>query len=177
MIREEGNTIELIDLYWYVFIGGGALTLLAFLFGDFVEGILDGFFHPILIFGGVTIFGISGLALTSRTDFSSTLVLLFAVVIAVIAYIAMYFIIVLPMSRAESSIGLRLEDLKGMEADIITPIPKGGYGEITVTMTSGIKSLPAKSATGEPIERGTKIFISDIVDNEVLVLTMRDHHV
>lgn len=164
-------------MYWYVFIGGGALTLLAFLFGDFVEGILDGIFHPILIFGGLTIFGISGLALTSRTDLSSTSVLFVALIIAISAYIAMYFFVVLPMSKTEHSILLRLEDLKGMEAEIITPIPEGGYGEITVTMKSGIKSLPARSATGQPIDRGVQIFIYDIVDDDVLVLPMRKHEI
>lgn len=164
-----------VDIYWYLLVGGGAMTLLAFIFGDFVEGVLDGIFHPILIFGGVTILGISGLTMSTQTELTHSVVLILAIIIALISYIGMYFFVVLPMSRAESSISHRLEDLKGMEAEIYTPIPDDGYGEITVTMTTGIKSMPAKSFNGKAIERNVKVFIYDIVDDDVLVMPMREH--
>lgn len=134
-------------------------------------------FNPLVISSAITAFGAVGLI--ARTGFGmadilSTVVALgFAGVIGAL----IFFGIVKFMYGSQSNSVFSLNDLIDTEAEVITPIPAVGMGEI-VYVANGIRyNLSARSSDGEDIARGATVIIRDVTGNAANVqrkLTLDD---
>jgi len=53
-------------------------------------------------------------------------------------------------------------EMVGSEAEVVIPIPADGVGEVVLLDDSGSTHLGARSASGDPIERGTVVIIERV---------------
>lgn len=176
----------------YVFIGcltfGVAFSIMSLVFGSHGHG--DGGFdhgggmdghhagidsadapsplNPLVLSSAVTGFGAVGLI--AKTGFAlgdllSTVVSLgFAAAVGII----MFYGVVKFMYNSQSNSVFSLSDLIDMEAEVLTPIPENGFGEIAYVINGIRYTIPAKSAGGEVL-RGASVIIREIAGNVALV--------
>jgi membrane protein implicated in regulation of membrane protease activity len=69
----------------------------------------------------------------------------------------------------QSSSEVRVADLKGRRAEVITPIPEGGVGEIAYEVSGTRQSAPARTVNGKPVGRAEKVKIVRIAGTTYLV--------
>lgn len=168
--------MALMDIYWIFFIGGLIVTVILWLIGDVLEGILNFLFNwgvpafqPITLTGGITAFGAAGLILQQRTDLPSLYIVASSAGIACLSFFSLYFLVVKPMSMAEASTGFRLRDLVGKKGEVILAIPKNGYGEVLVWTGGGNTNQIAASANGTAIPQGTEVIVDRVEDDTLWV--------
>jgi membrane protein implicated in regulation of membrane protease activity len=127
-------------------------------------------FNPVVIASAISTFGavgIIGKAGFGMSDLSSMLVsLIFSGAIGA----AIFFGIVKFMYGSQSNSAYSQEDLVGMEAEVLTPLPRNGLGEIVFVSNGMRHNYTAKSAYNEEIKRGETVRIKDISGNVALVV-------
>lgn len=118
-------------------------------------------FNPLVIASAITTFGAAGLV--GKAGFgmndlaSSALGLLIAGTIGA----AMFFGVVRFMYSSQSDSTFSQEELVGTEAEVLTPLPEKGMGEI-VCVVNGIRyCMPAQSADGA-VSRGEAVRIREM---------------
>jgi len=72
-------------------------------------------------------------------------------------------------SRGTSAI--RLQDLAGAQAEVITPIPAGGLGEVAAMVGSQRFTAPAREAEGREVARGAAVKVLRMVGTTLVVTT------
>ena len=134
-------------------------------------------FNPLVISSAITAFGAVGLIAKTgfgMTDILSTVVALgFAGVIGAL----IFFGIVKFMYGSQSNSVFSLDDLVDTEAEVITPIPAVGMGEIAYVINGVRYNLSARSSDGEDIARWATVIIRDVTGNAASVqrkLTLDD---
>jgi membrane protein implicated in regulation of membrane protease activity len=70
-------------------------------------------------------------------------------------------------SRGSSQI--RLQDLAGAHAEVITPIPKDGLGEVAALVGGQRYTAPAREAHGREVPRGAQVTVLKMVGSTLLV--------
>ena len=70
-------------------------------------------------------------------------------------------------SRGSSQI--RLQDLAGAHAEVITPIPKDGLGEVAALVDGQRYTAPAREAQGREVPRGAQVKVLKMVGSTLLV--------
>jgi membrane protein implicated in regulation of membrane protease activity len=70
-------------------------------------------------------------------------------------------------SRGSSQI--RLQDLVGVYAEVITPIPKEGLGEVAALVSGQRYTAPAREAQGREVPRGAQVKVLRMVGSTLLV--------
>jgi membrane-bound ClpP family serine protease len=70
-------------------------------------------------------------------------------------------------SRGSSQI--RLQDLAGAHAEVITPIPAGGVGEVAALVSGQRYTAPAREAHGREVPRGAQVKVVKMVGSTLLV--------
>jgi len=135
-------------------------------------------FSPIVIASAITTFGAVGLIgkLAFRmSDVASAVVSLgFSGAIGM----AIFFGIVKFMYNSQSNSIYSQNDIVGFDAEVITPIPPNGLGEIAYVINGTRYNLAAKSTSGEKIERGEAVKIRSISGNIAIVsrkMTLDDY--
>ncbi len=127
------------------------------------------FFSPLAI---ATIIGSTGAyGLISKFGWraSDTASLLFALPAALAtAYVVTYIGWRLVMSSRGSS-EIRLAELVGARAEVITPIPPGGVGEVAAMVSAQRYNGPAREAEGREVARGTIVTVEALVGTTLLV--------
>ncbi|AQU78177.1 MULTISPECIES: hypothetical protein [Planococcus] len=158
------------QLYMYILLAAGALTVLCVFFGEVAE-FGEGFpvFNPIVILAFVTMGSAIGFLLETATTFDEWSVLGIAVVAAVLLDLLLYFFILLPLSSAESSIAYSEDSLPGQVANVITPIPVDGYGEVVLETYAGMISKRAAGYDNEAIGQDEKVLIVEVNDGTLYV--------
>jgi len=74
---------------------------------------------------------------------------------------------VLSSSRGSSQI--RLQDLAGSPAEVITPIPKDGLGEVAALVDGQRFTAPARESDGREVPRGAQVTVVRMVGTTLLV--------
>jgi hypothetical protein len=124
---------------------------------------------PITIASFVTAFGAFGLIGLGLFDATVRSSLAWAaiggVIIAVIAHFAFGYFLILPQGSSE----VRLRDIVGTLAEVITPIPADSVGEIAFVAQGGRLSYTAQSANGTAIPRGATVVIEKIIGGVAMV--------
>lgn len=159
------------QIYMYVLLITGAVTVLYVFFGDVAEGIGEGipFLNPTVIMAFVTFVSASGYVLEVSTNWNNWIVLFTSLAVGVVLDILLYFFILLPMASAEVSIAYTDESLAGLVGKVITPIPSDGYGEIVIETVGGLLSKRAVGYDNEEIAYGKEVLVIEIEEGTFLV--------
>ena len=124
---------------------------------------------PVTIASFVTAFGAFGLIALGLFDTSAQWSLAWAggggLVVALIAHFAFGYFLIAPQGSSE----VKLRDIVGAVAEVITPIPADSVGEVAFVAQGGRITYTAKSATGQLIARGTTVVIEKVVGSIAVV--------
>ncbi len=125
--------------------------------------------NPLVISSAVTGFGAVGLIAKTGFAMGDLLSTLVSLGFAGIVGTVMFYGVVKFMYGSQSNSVFSLAELVDVEAEILTPVPKNGLGEITYVMNGVRSNLPARSVTGEEIQRGSVVIIRGVEGNTALV--------
>ena len=124
---------------------------------------------PITVASFVTAFGAFGLIALGLFNVSAQWSLAWAagggLVVAVIAHFAFGYFLIAPQGSSE----VKLKDIVGAVAEVITPIPADSVGEVAFVAQGGRITYTAKSASGMPIARGITVVIEKVVGGVAVV--------
>ncbi|MGZ4032571.1 MAG: protease [Tumebacillaceae bacterium] len=167
------------ELYWGCLVGGVLFTLVTVLIGDVFGHFLHGLFgalsfdshvlQPVVVVGGITVFGGAGVLLTQYTSIGSSFIVLLSLLSAIILSIPVYFFYVKPMQQSENSTGFSMQEIVGRLGEVTVPVPVKGYGEVLVKMGAGHTNQIAASFEGVAIEAGVRVVIVEVKDHAVYV--------
>jgi membrane protein implicated in regulation of membrane protease activity len=73
------------------------------------------------------------------------------------------------VSSSRGSSQIRLQDLAGAHAEVITPIPSGGIGEVAAIISGQRFTAPAREADGREVPRGAQVTVVRMVGTTLLV--------
>ncbi|MDX1420496.1 MAG: NfeD family protein [Rubricoccaceae bacterium] len=177
----------MIEVYWVCLLGGLAFSVLAVLFGDVLDGHLDGLdgaldgidlgdlLDPLSLVGGATVFGGAGVLLETYAGLGTLPTALAAAAAGLVLAVVMHFVYVRPMKRSENSTGFSVREYAGRVGEVNTAIPARGYGEVLVRMGASVTFQPAASFTGTPIPVGTAVVVVEVEpDGSLLVAPLED---
>ncbi|RCW73239.1 NfeD family protein [Saliterribacillus persicus] len=146
-----------------------------------LDGLLDSIFdgigellNPLLLFGTLSVVGGAGVILTKYTSLNTIYVLLISVLFGIGAYVLIYFFLVIPMSNAESSTSISVNDLEGKVGEVITTIPANGMGEVFISSTNGSRNETALSFDQKEIKQGTRVVVVEVKDQLLYVSELID---
>lgn len=127
-------------------------------------------FNPLVIASAITAFGAVGLI--AKTGFGMGDILSTAVALgfAGLTGTLIFFGIVKFMYGSQSNSVFSLEDLTNTEAEVITPIPVNGMGEIAYVQNGVRYNLTAVSDRHEEIPRGAAVIIKEVAGNAAKVI-------
>jgi hypothetical protein len=118
---------------------------------------------PVTIASFVTAFGAFGLIAQGLFNTPAAWSLAAAaaggVIVAIIAHFAFGYFLIKPQGSSE----VTMKDIVGAVAEVVTPIPADSVGEIAFVAQGGRLNYPAKSATGQGINRNTTVVIERVV--------------
>ena len=164
-----GVPLETVYLYGLIFSGG--LTFLIILFNDVFSGLeLPDIFNPTLILSFLTIFFASGFLFESVTDLQGGLIISFSFLLALATVTLLNVFVLVPVSRAESSLTFHDHDLRGRVGMVLTAVPVDGFGEVLIQSNSGSISKTAASFKNEQIASDTKVLIIEVRNGVVYVM-------
>ena len=126
-------------------------------------------FSPIVIASFLTGFGTFGIVGREWIGLGAPASALFAVGCGLAVGAIMFTIMVKIFVAGQGSSHAVVALLKGLTAEVITPIPERGMGEVAYVARDSRYTAPARSTTGEEIPRGTGVRIVEVVGGSVLV--------
>jgi membrane protein implicated in regulation of membrane protease activity len=115
----------------------------------------------------VAVLGGSGLIFLK--SFIPVLALAFASALAFAVSWSMYRFVIIPLSKAQNTSILEMQEFVGMPAKVTEKIPQGKYGKITYFAKGNSLSAPAKSEDGGEIGRNEDVVIAYIDKNTYYV--------
>lgn len=166
----------MLELYWSCLLLGVLFAIVVVLFGDF----LGDYFHifsldhlewlqPMVLVGGITVFGGTGLIVTRYTAFMGYKVVLISLFIAIIVSLLVYFMYIKPMKNCENASGFFITDLIGRVGEVLVPVPAKGYGEILIKIGAGNTNQIAASNDGVEFPVGTQVVVATVSEGIVYV--------
>jgi len=166
---------------YIVFFGVGIGFLLLSLFADAMldfEGFGFALLQPKIIAIFMLVTGGVGLALNAQSGFvlMPTIILVISVVSGLLVAGLIYRFVIIPLKKAENTSTFNKEDTIGSTAEVVSPIPKGGYGKIRYNVSGSFVTGPAKSEDDSEVKTGEKVFIMDIDKGTYLVRRHLDIH-
>lgn len=169
----------MLEIYWGCFLFGVIFAAVTLLFGDVLHGAASfspefsfehlAWLQPMVVVGGITGFGGSGLLLAQYTGLTDLMVLIFSVCIAALLSVLVYFIYVKPMRQCENSSGFFITDLIGKTGEVIVLIPAGGFGEVLVRVGAGNTNQTAASYNQVELPAGTPVVVAEIREGVLYV--------
>ncbi len=159
-------------IYWGCLIGGSLFALTTIIFGDVLGDIFDGimdslpfehldFIQPMVIVGGITVFGGAGIMLHRYTSLDALPVFLVSSMVGVLSSAVTYFAYVKPMKNTENSTGFSIQDLVGKIGEVTVPVPAQGFGEVVIRVGAGNTNQIAASMDGEELPAGARVVVGD----------------
>jgi membrane protein implicated in regulation of membrane protease activity len=127
-------------------------------------------FSPTVIASFVTAFGGFGMIFSKIKATSSPWISApLAAVCAFFAAAAVVWLFRQVFSRTQSSSESVVATLIGVTANVISPIPEGGVGEISYVQSGSRYSAPAREENGLPLKAGQAVTIKRIVGTQFYV--------
>jgi len=117
----------------------------------------------------VAFFGLSGLFATYILKLGALPSLAFAIPVAMLVAVAQFVVYVKIFVQAQASSEATAAELIGCLADVITPLPEKGVGEIAYVIKGTRYTAPAISADGAALGRGAKVQVVNIRGNSLVV--------
>ena len=124
--------------------------------------------------GFVTAFGAFGTLALNLFSTSARSSLLWAalggLVVGLASHLVFYYAFIKPQGSSEMTI----RDVLGARAEVITPIPAGGLGEIAFVAQGARVTMSARSADGGALARGVTVLVDDRVGSVAIVRSAGD---
>ena len=73
------------------------------------------------------------------------------------------------VSTSRGSSAIRLADLAGAQAEVITPIPAGGIGEVAALVDGQRYAGPAREENGQEVPRGARVTVKGLVGTTLVI--------
>jgi membrane protein implicated in regulation of membrane protease activity len=127
------------------------------------------FFSPLAL---ATLFAaIGGWGLIAQHGFhvSENVSLLIAIPAAVITAYGITYAGFRLVAGSSGSSQIRASDLEGASAEVITPIPAGGMGEVAAMVNGQRYSAPARELAGKAVPRGAHVRVRSLVGATLIV--------
>lgn len=170
----------MLEFYWICLIGGVLFAVVTIVFGDILGDIFGGFFdslsmdhldflQPMVLVGGITIFGGSGIMLSQYTLLEPFPAAIVSLMISIAVSFLVYFSYVKPMKNCENSTGFSIKDLVGKIGEVTVPIPVGGYGEVVLKVGAGNTNQIAANLDQVEIPAGTRVVVGETKDGVLYV--------
>ena len=166
-------------MYLILFGVGAGFIIISLIIGELgdVEAPLGfTFFKPKLIAIFMVVMGGLGFLLTPNFDFIGgggiVLFISFFSGLAIAGLINRF--VIIPMQKAQNTSAFHVQDTIGTFAEIISPIPQGGYGKIRYNVSGSVVTSPAKSEDGSAISQGENVEIIYIEKNTYFVRRQND---
>jgi len=141
---------------------GVALLLVSLVLGDLLDGVLEfgcDLFSSAALAGFLGAFGFGGALAHEATDNLAAATGIGVVAGLVVGAGAGWASARLKQGGDEANV--RTGDLAGSTATVLSAIPAGGYGEVTVVVAGHITKLNARSS--EPLTAGTSVTITGVL--------------
>lgn len=163
--------MPIVQIYLYVLIFAGILTIIYVLFSDIAEGVGEAspFLDPAVILSFITFTAAAGYFLEHLVGWSSLLILFAALAVAFVLDLLLYFFILLPLSTAEVSLAYTDDSLMGQVGKVIVPIPVDGYGEIVIETVNGLISKRAAGYENTAIDYGKEVLVIEVREGTFIV--------
>jgi hypothetical protein len=167
-------------VYQIAFYTGILYTVVAFILGEIfhiadlhidthIEGDIPfcsvSPFKPITIAAFITVFGGVGI-MGVRLGKGAILTGIMAVVIALAVAGLIYFLVIVPLYKAQNTSIADHRNLKGVSAIVTSPILENGYGEISYSVNQNEFTAPAKYIGKAYLGAGEEVFIV-YIENDV----------
>ncbi len=123
---------------------------------------------PITIATFVTTFGGVGLVLNNLTTLSPVLGLFISASSGFVLAGGVFLLYARLLGAAQASSEIVIGTLIGKRGETTSPIPGDGVGEVAMIAQGSRITVPARSATGETIPRGTRVVITDLAGGVAL---------
>jgi membrane protein implicated in regulation of membrane protease activity len=124
---------------------------------------------PLTIATFITAFGATGLVTTSLFAVSERGSILWAtlggVMFSALTYLGFTYLLIKPQGSSE----VRVSELAGTQAEVLTPIPAEGLGEIAFVAQGGRVTSSARSLHKTDIPRGTTVRLERVVGGIAVV--------
>ncbi len=124
---------------------------------------------PITIASFIVAFGGFGIIATQGFNQSGGVSVIWAVVggliVGVLSHFAFFYLLIAPQGSSE----VTQSDIIGAKAEVTTPIPANGLGEVAFVAQGGRVSYLARSHDGVPLSRGTPVSVMELTGNIVSV--------
>ncbi|WP_211747516.1 protease [Paenibacillus sp. Marseille-Q4541] len=164
-------------LYWSCLIGGALFAVIGVLFGDLLDGLLEGaaelpgfdFLNTTVLASMVTVFGGAGILLFRYTELGTAQHVLLSLLIGLLGGVLVFFAYIRPARNSEVSTGFSMKELTGKMGEITIPVPAKGYGEVMIKLVSGNTIHTAMSFEAKPILAGTQVVVVEVADGVVHV--------
>lgn len=126
-------------------------------------------FNPLVISSAITSFGAVGLISMKGFGLDGLMSTVVALGMAGVIGAAIFFGIVKFMYGSQSNSIFSLNDLIDLEAEVLTPIPAAGLGEVAYSINGMRYTLSARSLEGNDIRRGASVVIREVAGNVAAV--------
>jgi membrane protein implicated in regulation of membrane protease activity len=118
---------------------------------------------PLTIATFITAFGATGLVAMGLFEVTERSSILWAtgggVLFSVLTYLGFTYLLIKPQGSSE----VRIAEVVGSHAEVLTPIPEDGLGEIAFVAQGGRVTYSARSVNKEKIARGMTVRITRVV--------------
>lgn len=115
--------------------------------------------------GGYGLIGLHGLRLQGNGS------LLLALPAAFVTTYAITYVGWRVMRGSQGTSVIRLRELSGALAEVTTPIPAGGLGEVAAMVAGQRYSSPAREMDGKEVPRGTLVTVVNLIGSTLVVRT------
>ncbi len=126
-------------------------------------------FNPLVMASAITAFGAAGLISMMGFGLDSLVSTIVALGFSGAIGAALFFGVVKFMYGSQSNSIFSLDDLIGFEAEVITPLPEKGLGEIAYKVNGMRSTITARSMDGTEIRRGAEVVIREISGSVAVV--------
>ncbi|MCL2386116.1 MAG: NfeD family protein [Defluviitaleaceae bacterium] len=161
-------------MYFVIFGVGAGFILISLIVGELFE--IEGtsvfsFMRPTLIAIFMVVMGGLGLLLTPRIDWvgGAGIVLFISVVSGLLIAGLINRFILIPLHKAQNTSAFNIQDTIGVVAEVVSPIPQGGYGKIRYNISGSVVTSPAKCDDNSAIACGETVEIIYIEKNTYFV--------
>ena len=163
--------VALSTIYLTIVIAIGLCMVLYLFFADMADGMAEGipFFDPAVILAFITFMAAAGYLLETFSDLSHLIIFLTGIVLSFICTALLYYVFLVPLRSAETSLAYTEESLAGQTGRVITPIPVVGFGEVLIETVGGNIHKRAASYNQEDIPYGQEILVIEVVNGTLYV--------
>lgn len=117
---------------------------------------------PLTLATFVSAFGAIGLVSTGLFDASDRISLVWAALGGLLFSVMVYFAFTYLFIKPQGSSEVRVAELAGHSAQVITPIPADGLGEVALVSQGGRVTFSARSQQGVAIDRGMVVRVIQV---------------